>query len=158
MPSSHSFLISNHMLLWLLTLVVGCIDFKGWIVKAIEEMLSIHKWNLIKSLDGATKSAYYCCLLREGVQNKTLGRSLPNLTHPRWGGFWEVWTLFGNQPPHPPTFGKSPQKMVLDAFPKCQIGLVTTQQLDIQWLEWWILHWLIKNYLIWSPQDMCINI
>ena len=21
-------------------------------------------------------------------------------------GFWRVWTLFGNQPPHPPTFGK----------------------------------------------------
>ena len=24
------------------------------------------------------------------------------------GGFWGVWTLFGNQPPHPPTFGKDP--------------------------------------------------
>ena len=122
MPSSHSFLISNHMLLWLLTLVVGCIDFKGWIVKAIEEMLSIHKWNLIKSLDGATKSAYYCCLLREGVRNKTLGRSLPNLTHPRWGGFWEVWTLFGNQPPHPPTLAASdfPSRWEIP-FPCCSV-------------------------------------
>ena len=64
-------------------------------------------------------------------QKKTFffGRSLPNLfTHPRvfvrfgrtkgeirvekgdfrgdLGGFWGVWTLFGNQPPHPPTFGR----------------------------------------------------
>ena len=29
------------------------------------------------------------------------------------GGFGGVWTLFGNQPPHPPTFGKDiPKKNV----------------------------------------------
>ena len=34
--------------------------------------------------------------------------------------FWGVWTLFGNQPPHPPTFGKNlPKKtvFVFDTFP-----------------------------------------
>ena len=98
------------MLLWLLTLVVGCIDFKGWIVKAIEEMLSIHKWNLIKSLDGATKSAYYCCLLRESVQKnlslEDLSQILPN-----------------------PDGGKK------TVVPKCQICLVLTQHLDI-YIDW----------------------
>ena len=30
------------------------------------------------------------------------------------GGFWRVWTLFGNQPHHPPTFGKDlPKKNFL---------------------------------------------
>ena len=46
-------------------------------------------------------------------------------THPPRGfcEIWEnergVWTLFGNQPPHPPTFGKDlPKNVFLDAFPK----------------------------------------
>ena len=35
------------------------------------------------------------------------------------GGFWGVWILFGNQPPHPPTFGKDfPKKTVFfGSFP-----------------------------------------
>ena len=78
-------------------------------------------------------------LYREGVQNKRFfwGRSLPNLfTQPPtpgflWylgerkvkfgskkgdflgdlGRFWGVWTLFGNQPPHPLTFGRNLPKL-----------------------------------------------
>ena len=33
------------------------------------------------------------------------------------GWFWGVWTLFGNQPPHPPTFGRNlPKKNVFCLF------------------------------------------
>ena len=35
-------------------------------------------------------------------------------------GFWRVWTLFGNQPPHPPTFEKDlPKKteFIFGSFP-----------------------------------------
>ena len=28
------------------------------------------------------------------------------------GRFWGVWTLFGHQPPHPPTFGRNLQKNI----------------------------------------------
>ena len=31
----------------------------------------------------------------------------------RVGGFWGIWTLFGNQTPHPPTFGKDIPKKTL---------------------------------------------
>ena len=76
------------------------------------------------------------------------GRSLPNLfTHPRvfvrfgrtkgeiWvekgdfrgdlGGFWGVWTLFGRQPPHPPTFGRDLPKKTgfsFGSFPNLKIS------------------------------------
>ena len=81
-----------------------------------------------------------CFIVREGVKKMVrFRRSLPILfiqpsTHPRifvkfdyliitkgeirvekgdfrrYFGVWGVWTLFGNQPPHPPTFGKDLQK------------------------------------------------
>ena len=77
------------------------------------------------------------CLIREGVEKKQrfFGRSLPNVfTHPptpvflwdlgkrkvKFGlkkaifgaifFFWGFGNLFGNQPPHPPTFGKDHAK------------------------------------------------
>ena len=88
--------------------------------------------------------------IRGAPQNKShfFGKVFPNLfTHPpqgfceiweneRWnlgrkgnfrgdlGGFWGVWTLFGSQPPHPPTFGRDlPKKngFFFGSFPKATV-------------------------------------
>ena len=39
-----------------------------------------------------------------------------------FGGFWGVWTFFGSQPPHPPTFGRDVPKKRVHTFMKMYIG------------------------------------
>ena len=87
-----------------------------------------------------SEKSHLIILKGRSKKNVFFGRPFPNLftqwvipTHPRvfvrlgeWGdlgGFWGVWTLFGNQPPHPPTFGKDiPKKN--DFFLAASLSLI----------------------------------
>ena len=57
------------------------------------------------------------------------------------GGFWGVWTLFGNQPPHPPTFGKEiPKKsFFFGSFPNSILADGANKAVRRWWssFKWW---------------------
>ena len=92
-----------------LQLLFGLCSIMTFTLKELlTQIFDLDQWQpVFKAREISPKSVYPPQGFCEIWENKKWNSGRQRRFSGWFGGFWGVWTLFGNQPPHPPTFGRN---------------------------------------------------